>query len=726
MFDWLAKVGKKALEAGVGYFEYQKFLLQLSQMPQDQAIVALRDRVWGMTDAGFIGFTLMVNSMLQQEMQNIQQLQEAGRYSFGNTFEDQMAAAQAGAWGRRTPEQEQALQLAQGRATWLGAVLQYAAAFRRQRPIEGQQAGAGALPADASSTPSPEAQRVLDAIRAPGAVEDMLERAQAAEAQAPRASAVSEDTRAKLLAAMQSGQGMPALVGIIREEYEQQVRSGKIAPERRPHYESVLDRLARLVAREGDDIATKMAVVAECQQLMREWTAATVAPSHARHVQHRAGSRAERVLELVKALGSHVMHACSSAEHMSGREGELAMDFYQRWMKARNAALQVADDEQARRLEREAFRRIACDFTAFSLRHHLQLARPIWRWDALAVDPNRVFISGSGPGSTAAAAACARIGMDLARPGVTQDPGQSRWDQLRSSAIGVFDFTGYAPDLWRRDLPAAGLVAQVGYELGIAFAIGKPVVIVASERQPPPFDVDIEPTIIDPGDESDAAARIADAIDAAIYTPQRGESESSVRRSVEFVRTRARRNANQLLRAILAETERTGSERLDDPIFAAQFLTQCLASDEGGPMAALAPAWPGDYPDPRAPRCFHVTAFREWTPMPAAAIEAACESRGVAYVRGDEAAETDIIRSIWDELCRATCVVADLTEANVNAALELGVAHTLGKPTFIMTQQRSKYFPSIAKLRMLRYDPGAGPEPIRGKLGAFLDAARDR
>jgi hypothetical protein len=238
--------------------------------------------------------------------------------------------------------------------------------------------------------------------------------------------------------------------------------------------------------------------------------------------------------------------------------------------------------------------------------------------------------------------------------------------------------------------------------------------------------VDIEPTVIDPTDESGSSSRIADAIDAAMYTPQRGESESSVKRSLEFVRTRARRDANQLLRAILGEAENPGRGRLDDPIFAAHFLTQCLNSDESGPMAALFPAWPGDYPDPAAPRCFHVTAFRDWTALPAAAIDAACTARGVEYIRGDEAAETDIIRSIWDELCRATYVVADLTEANVNAALELGIAHTLGKPAFIMTQQRTKYFPSIAKLRMLRYDPQAGAQPIQTKLGEFLVAERNR
>jgi hypothetical protein len=174
---------------------------------------------------------------------------------------------------------------------------------------------------------------------------------------------------------------------------------------------------------------------------------------------------------------------------------------------------------------------------------------------------------------------------------------------------------------------------------------------------------------------------------------------------------------NDLLRVIVEQVE---ERKLEDPIFAANFLSACLATDTGGPMAALYPAWPGDYPS--APRCFHVTAFREWTAGPSAAIARACEGCGVEYVRGDESLDSDIIRAIWDEICRATHVVADLTEANPNAALELGMAHALGKPVFIMTQhEQAKLFPSIAKQRMYRYE-ASGMDGLRRKVATFLRA----
>jgi hypothetical protein len=63
------------------------------------------------------------------------------------------------------------------------------------------------------------------------------------------------------------------------------------------------------------------------------------------------------------------------------------------------------------------------------------------------------------------------------------------------------------------------------------------------------------------------------------------------------------------------------------------------------------------------------------------------------------------LRSIWDEICRATHVVVDLTGLNANVALELGMAHTLGRNTMLISQDRQpeKYFRAIAKQRIHNY-----------------------
>ena len=65
-----------------------------------------------------------------------------------------------------------------------------------------------------------------------------------------------------------------------------------------------------------------------------------------------------------------------------------------------------------------------------------------------------------------------------------------------------------------------------------------------------------------------------------------------------------------------------------------------------------------------------------------------------------------IMHAIWDDLCRAHVVLADLTGANLNVMIELGMAHAIGRPLLAVRRSdavdvRPK---NIEKLRVLRYD----------------------
>jgi hypothetical protein len=93
----------------------------------------------------------------------------------------------------------------------------------------------------------------------------------------------------------------------------------------------------------------------------------------------------------------------------------------------------------------------------------------------------------------------------------------------------------------------------------------------------------------------------------------------------------------------------------------------------------------------------------------------------VKYLRGDQVLESDIIRSIWDNLCQASHVLVDLTGLNANVALELGITHTLGRRTLIVTQDSAveKYFPAIGKTRMHRYSLSGEPG-LNSLLDRFL------
>jgi hypothetical protein len=78
---------------------------------------------------------------------------------------------------------------------------------------------------------------------------------------------------------------------------------------------------------------------------------------------------------------------------------------------------------------------------------------------------------------------------------------------------------------------------------------------------------------------------------------------------------------------------------------------------------------------------------------------AACKKRGFVYRRGDEAEEGRSIRAIWDDLCRASIVLIDLTGANLNVMIEFGIAHAIGRPVSAVqrrpsTSKSCAYFPT--------------------------------
>jgi hypothetical protein len=101
--------------------------------------------------------------------------------------------------------------------------------------------------------------------------------------------------------------------------------------------------------------------------------------------------------------------------------------------------------------------------------------------------------------------------------------------------------------------------------------------------------------------------------------------------------------------------------------------------------------------------------------------EEACGGRA-RYVRGDRGKEPNVMRRIWSELGLSTHVLVDLTGFNANVALELGIAHTLGRSTRVVAQGDtvSHVFPSITKLHVYTYGLEDGGRELRRLVAEFL------
>ncbi len=77
---------------------------------------------------------------------------------------------------------------------------------------------------------------------------------------------------------------------------------------------------------------------------------------------------------------------------------------------------------------------------------------------------------------------------------------------------------------------------------------------------------------------------------------------------------------------------------------------------------------------------------------------------GLSVRRADERLDSgEIMKAIWDDIFHAKVVLAECTERNANVFYELGIVHTLGKPT-VMIRRKGKNAPfDISGLRWIEY-----------------------
>jgi nucleoside 2-deoxyribosyltransferase len=294
--------------------------------------------------------------------------------------------------------------------------------------------------------------------------------------------------------------------------------------------------------------------------------------------------------------------------------------------------------------------------------------------------------------------------------------GQARWDALRACHGGVFDLRGHRPGLVRADAAAAAALAGTAYELGLACALGKPVVIVTDAGDVLPFDVDIAPCELTGDPVADEQA-LSGAIDHAWYGRQRTTNASSLADTLAFLDTATREHPR---RRLLEVTGALDQSQIDDPIGFAGCVKQTLREQGLGDLQVIFPAWPGRYPDAEAPTVFHVMPFAEpWSNEARDAVRTTASARGYLYRRGDESDEGRIIQAIWDDITAAHLVVVDLTGLNLNVSIELGMAHALGRAVVMVRRAGIKEtLPrNIEKLRVLEYDgPGALARLIETRL----------
>jgi hypothetical protein len=461
--------------------------------------------------------------------------------------------------------------------------------------------------------------------------------------------------------------------------------------------------------------------------LMREMKRFAQTPTADPWDQPNAPSHLRQFAALLRSWMDRIAALPSKAEDDS-RDAAEAKRIVKRADTALSRLRAASTEAQWVEQQRRSLRRVAVELRQFERRYHLMLIEPPWPAHPAAVDANAVFFSGSPEAQAIVEAACARIGMAAPVAHGVDDLTHLRWDLLRRSAVAAFDFTAYdraasdppgalprSPEKLEAIAHAAAPLASVVYEYGWALVLGTATVAIARAGQALPFDIDIVPAYL-AGDDEDAMSVVL-GLQGALFGVQRGLRTADLEATVNRLRKHFldNRKAAPLLESVAGSCD----------AMKVQLVAESLL--EGGPghpaMLAL-PAFPPVYPSSdQARTLFHVTAFRPWSKPCEEAVREACSRADIKYLIGYEQLDPDILRAIWRDIASASLVVADLTNLNPNAVLELGIAQALGRPTLVLSQTPNlpAHLPALAKVRMHNYaNDAAGRRNLARLLERYL------
>ncbi len=481
------------------------------------------------------------------------------------------------------------------------------------------------------------------------------------------------------------------LFSLLMERFNQDVQSGKISAIRQKALKPVLGELRDLINNKPEGPDEIMDWTARMRTLAKTMTYLLAQPSIGKP-EPSEESRASKVLALwsdmkIKLVtdynqpfqgneenkrGAHLLVQCSKCEQELYGAGN--------------------DDGATSSLEVELLRSLALEIHEYLLRKHTMIAFPYWGSKPVKRDPNSIFYSGKPDIEKMMSNICKKRGLHLLSTPTGINFATARWNQLLSSNVAVFDLSvASGPDL-----------AAVCYELGIARSLGKSTLVIQKENQHLPFDVDVTPVIIN--SKQNSLKSLAESLDYALFEGPQTVSESSVKDTVAF----ARHSYGSLEYGFEVKKALEYLEDVqEDAILSHRRLLSLIGLLKSDAPMIILPSWRPHYPKAGEIGCFHVMPFSEdWSSQVSKITEDACNTNGMPYIRGDKVIDPRIIRSIWEEICKASHVIVDLTGFNPNVALELGIAHTLGRRTLIMGQRDTvkKLFPMIAKTRIDTYN----------------------
>lgn len=126
--------------------------------------------------------------------------------------------------------------------------------------------------------------------------------------------------------------------------------------------------------------------------------------------------------------------------------------------------------------------------------------------------------------------------------------------------------------------------------------------------------------------------------------------------------------------------------------------------------------------------CFFLCPFTEpFNSIYADHVKPLVETEGFSIERADEIYGTQpIIEDIWESINCAEFIIADVTGKNPNVMYEIGMAHTVGKPVLIMTQNIDDVPFDLKHFRCIIYSfTPKGVEAMQDQIAGTLRFMKD-
>ncbi len=492
---------------------------------------------------------------------------------------------------------------------------------------------------------------------------------------------------------------------LLNKRLEKDVKSGKT--KRSDQLKELLGSFKDIISSEDDSVGGHMKKIADMRGLVGNMLELAHYPSYG-IPRPPEGTRAAELVELCWSIRRLLLEEANRR----GKGADESSMITKLSIRATNIDKRIykagVDNSKARSVELDELRPLADQVRKFTLLRNAVLARPIWRATKLPVDTNSVFYSGLPEPLRLLTGVCKNLGLSILKAPKSTSFANARWKQLQKASLAVFNMgAADGPDR-----------AAVAYELGIALTLGKPIVILTTGENLP-FDVDIVP--IDISEKEGAEVLLMKAIDESFVSFVPHEKVNPLPGTLQQVlKSYPLPQDNIYVDQSLKQLQRLGTE--PDPVSTDHALKTLVGFLDKEPVMLIHPTWPPSYSD-RESRLFHVMPFRPgWAADASKTARDCCKKLGVDYIRGDEVRDLDVIQSIWNEICQSSHVLVDLTGFNANVALELGISHTLGKPTLITgaTKTVDNLFPMISKVRVSPYRSASSKKLAKAVEGFLL------